>query len=94
MFFTIPTAVELSMWIGMGGCVCPSSDKINRTTFDSCMLRKYTPSSASAADAATNLRVSHVNKLFPLSLIGFPSTGRLPRKKYPPAQLRTFAAER
>eukprot|EP00956_Cyclotella_meneghiniana_P025264 scaffold52397_cov88-Cyclotella_meneghiniana.AAC.1 len=45
------------------------------------------PSSASAADDATNLRMEQMMLIAPLSLMGCPSRGRLPMKKYPDALL-------
>ncbi len=57
-------------------------------------LRKRVPNSALAVDAATSLRVVQVIWMAPLSLIRFLSTGKLPRKKQPPARLRAQGAER
>jgi hypothetical protein len=44
-------------------------------------IEKRAPNLASAADAATSLSIVHVMWMVQLSLIGSPSTGRLPRKK-------------
>ena len=56
----MPTAVVLSTWIGVGGCGCPNAWSVIRNTLASCALRKRAPSSASAAEAATSLRIAHV----------------------------------
>ena len=56
-------------------------------------------SSASAKDAATNRKMVHNMAMAPLSLMGFPSWGILPKKKYPDAllfesfELRYYALE-
>ena len=82
------------MWIGVGGCECPSSCNVNRSIFASRALRKSAPSSASAADAATSFRMAHVMCMLPLRRMGLFASGRLPRKKYPPARLRALPADR
>jgi hypothetical protein len=46
--------------MGVGGCRCSSSTRTSHITFASCALRKSAPSSASAADAATSLRMVQV----------------------------------
>ena len=81
MLLTILTVVVLSTCIGVGGCVCPSSLRIRRMTLASCALRNSAPSSASAADAATSLRIVQVMWIAPLMMIGAASRGMLPRKK-------------
>ena len=75
-----------------GGCGCPNSCNISRITFASWAFKNSAPSSASAADAATNFSIEHVIIMFPLRKIGSPSFGKLPRKKYPPALLLAFVA--
>jgi hypothetical protein len=51
----------LSICIGVGSCGCPSLARISRNTLASCAFRKSAPSLASAAEAATSLRmVQHV----------------------------------
>jgi len=84
------TAVVLLMWIDVGGCECPSSWRVNRSILASRALRKSAPSSASAADAATSFRMTQFMCMLPLRLMGLFSFGRLPRKKYPPVQLRAL----
>ena len=87
VLFTIPTAVVLSTWIGVGGWEWPSSWSIKGMICDSRVLMKSAPNSASAADAATSFSMVHVMAMLPLSLIFYPWHGMLPRKKYPPALL-------
>jgi hypothetical protein len=81
VLLTKSTVVVLSMCIGVGGCGWPSLARISRKTFASCAFKKSAPSSASAAEAAMSLRMVHVTWIAPLSLIGSPSGGKLPRKK-------------
>ena len=66
VLFTIPTVVELSMWMGVGGCGCPSSSKVRHITLASFAFKNKAPSSASAADAATNLRIVQRTWIVPL----------------------------
>ena len=87
VFFTIPTAVVLSMWIGVGGWGWPSSWSIRRMIRASWLLMKIAPNSASVADTATSFNMVHVVAMLPLSLIFYPLCGVLPRNKYPPALL-------
>ncbi len=60
MLLTITTVVVLSMCIGVSGFGWPSSVRISCNTLASCAFRKSAPSSASAAEAATSLRMVHV----------------------------------
>ena len=57
---TIPTAVVLSMCIGVGGCGRPSLESVRRTTCASFVFTDSAPSSASAAEAAIILSIAHV----------------------------------
>ena len=84
VLFTIPTVVVLSTCIGVGGCGWSNSERMSRMTLASFVLRNKALNSASAADAATSLRIAHVMAIFPFSLMGLPCWGKLPRKKYPP----------
>jgi len=52
------------------------------------------PSSASAADDATNFRKVHKVSIAPLIFIGDPSFGSHPKKKYPAALLRVFGSDK
>ena len=87
VLFNIPTAVVLSMWIGVGGWGWPSSWSIRRMIRASWVLMKSAPNSDSAADAATSFSMVHVMAMLPLSLMFSPLRGVLPKKKYPPALL-------
>jgi hypothetical protein len=84
VLLTIPTVVELSIWIGVGGCLWPSSFA----------LWKSAPSSALAADDATKRNVEQMTLIAPLSLMGMLGFGREPKKKYPDARLRALGALR
>ena len=55
--FAMPTAVRLSLCIGVGGCACPNSSRIVRSIFPSFALRKRAPRFSSAAEVNTNLRI-------------------------------------
>ncbi len=59
VLLTIPTVVALSMCIGVGGCGWPSSARMSQKTFASWAFRKSEPDLASAAEAATSLRMVH-----------------------------------
>ncbi len=54
------------MWMGVGGCECPSLSRDRQKTLDSWALRKRAPNSASAADAASSLRMMQVIWIAPL----------------------------
>ena len=58
--FAMPTAVELSQWMGVGGCGCPISASVRHKTRPYFMFKNNAPNSASAADDATNLRTVHI----------------------------------
>ena len=77
---TMPTAVVLSMRIGMGGCGCPNSVSVSRMIRACCALRNRAPNSASAAEAATMRRIVHNEWMAPFSLIGLFSMGHQPKK--------------
>ena len=77
-------------WLGMADFLQGES----RIIFASIALRKRAPSSASAADAATHLRMVQLVRMAPLRRMGHPSFGREPRKKWPEARLRAFGAVR
>ena len=88
----MPTAVELSMCMGVGGCGWPNSCRVRRMILASFAFRKSAPSSASAADAATNLSKLQRTWIAPLSAMGLPSSGIDPKKKYPAARLLALGA--
>ena len=53
----MPTAVELSVWMGVLGCGCPNSSSVMREGVASLALWKIAASSASAADDMTWRRI-------------------------------------
>ena len=55
----IPEAVELSVFIGVGGWGCPISSNVVRNITASLPLTKSPPISASAADAITFFMMEH-----------------------------------
>ena len=55
--FEMPTAVILSQCIGVGGCTCPNYSRMVRSILPSFVLRNKVSSSASATEAATNLKI-------------------------------------
>ena len=81
-------------WMGVGGCGCPISSRVSRMILASMALRKRVTSSASAADAATHFKTVDCVKMAPFNLMGHPSLGRDPRKKWPPALLQALGAVR
>ena len=78
----------------MGGCGWPISVRVMRITLASLAFRNSAPSFASAADAATNFRMLQREWIGPFCVMGFPSIGNDPRKKFPPALLCAFGAVR
>lgn len=70
VLFTIPTVVELSMWMGVGGCGWPNSSSVSRSIFASFAFKNNAPNSASAAEAATNRRTVLTTRTAPLRKIG------------------------
>ena len=72
VLWIIPVAVVLSVWIGVGGCLCPSSCRAIRNFTVSCVLRKRLHNSDSAAEAATAMTL-HSVCITPLINIGLPS---------------------
>jgi len=59
VLFAIPTAVALSQCAGIFGCGWPRSSRVALKIILSWQLRNSAPSSASAADATTNLNIEH-----------------------------------
>ena len=57
-------------------------------------FKKRAPSSASAADARTNQRMAHNVKNAPFSMMGLPSLGDQPMKKWPHALLRASDSDK
>ena len=90
----IPTAVALSQWTGVLGCGCPRLFYVVQNIMPSWQLRNSSPSSASAADATKNFIICVLTWKAPLRVIGCPSLGIDPMKKYPHVQLRAFGLDR
>eukprot|EP00957_Ditylum_brightwellii_P196060 14937868-Ditylum_brightwellii.AAC.1 len=81
----MPTAVKLSLIMGVGGCRWPISSKATCMGFAWQAFQKSAPSSASAADDATSFNIVHNECTAPFRRICLPSTILLPKKKWPPA---------
>ena len=64
---TMPSAAELSVFIGVGGLVKPSSWSVIIRGTNICPLWNIPPTSASAADATTCLRIMHSVWIGPFS---------------------------
>ena len=94
MLFAIPAAVALSQWIGVFGCGWPNSSRVNRKIMPSLQFKKRAPSSASAAEATTKQRMAHKVKNAPFNLMGSPSLGVQPIKKWPHALLRASDSDK
>ena len=94
VLFTMPTAVVLSKWMGVGGCGWPISSNVIWMILASKALRKRAPNLASAVDAATHLRMEDWVIMAPLRRMGHPSSGTEPRKKWLPALLLALGAVR
>ena len=73
--FAMPASVTLSQWIGVGGCLWPSSCRKILRTFPSLELSNRAPSSASAADATTNLNITKNTYIALFKFISFPLMG-------------------
>ena len=94
VLFAMPTVVELLQCTGVRGWGCPSSSRVSRKIIPSLQFWKIAPSSASVAEATTNWRMMHNVKNAPFNLIGSPSLGDPPMKKWPHARLCAFVYER
>jgi hypothetical protein len=80
LFVTIPTVVELSMWMGFGHGGCPTSFKVSWIIFTPFAFKKRMPSLASAAESVTQCRNVLIIFMVPLRQMGSLSWGILPRK--------------
>ena len=89
----IPSAVELSTWMGVGGCGCPISSRIVRSVTASFMFLNSAPTSASTAEETTTSMVEERLRMGPLNNSGAVVVS-LPRKKWPPARLRACGSLR
>src|SRR5688500_9896374 len=69
LFFMVllvsPEADALSVLMGVGGCIWPSSAKVVQIDTASCPLRKMAPTSALAAEAITLCNLLHVMCIAP-----------------------------
>ena len=86
-----PTALELSVWTGDCGCGHPISISVLRNGTISRAVKYSAESSASAADAITNLMVMDSVRIGPLvrGIASFSET-----KMCAPARLRDFGSLR
>ncbi len=94
VLFAMPTVVALSQCTGVRGWGWPSSSRVSQKIIPSLQLRNRAPSSALAADATTKQSMVHSVKNGPLNLMGSPSFGSHPKKKWPHARLWEFVSER
>ncbi len=90
----VPTVVAPLQWLGIERWGCPSSCKISLMILHSFTFKKRAASSASAADAATSLRITHRLRIVPMRRMGSLGVRSQPRKKCPAAQLRALVMER
>ncbi len=86
--------MALSQWIGVFGCGWPNSSRVNRKIMPSLQFKKRAPSSASTAEATTKQRMAHKVKNAPFNLMGSPSLGVQPIKKWPHALLRASDSDK
>ena len=80
--------------MGVGGCGWPSSANVVLIVRPCFTLVKSAPNSASAAYDATNFEIVKRVKIGPFSVIGYPSLGTEPRKKYTDARLLELFVDR
>jgi hypothetical protein len=94
VLFAMPTVVALLQCTGVRGWGWPSSSRVSQKIIPSLQMRDRAPSSASATDATTKRSMVHSVKNCPFNLMGSPSFGSLPKKKWPHARLWAFVSER
>ncbi len=94
VLFAMPTVVELSQCIGVGGWGWLISSSVSLIFFACLQFRKRAPSSASAVEATTKSNIAHRVKKAPFNLMGLVGSARQPMKKCPQARLWAFASER
>jgi hypothetical protein len=92
--FTMPTAVELSQWIGVGGWGCPISSSVSLNIVACLQLRNRALSSALAAEATMKHKMAHKVKNAPFNLMGLVGLARQHMKKWPQALLWALASDR
>ena len=89
--FTTPSAIELSVWSGVGDCLCPISLRMMRMYTASRATMYSAAKSASVAEDMTCLMICAMLSTAPL-LWGTEESAE--RKKFPPALLRAFGSLR
>ncbi len=94
VLFAMPTVVALSQCTGVRGWGWPSSSRVSQKMTPSLQLRNRAPSSASATDDTTKRSMVHSVKNGPFNLMGSPSFGSHPKKKWPHARLWAFVSGR
>ena len=94
VLFATPTVVEMSQCMGVGGCGCPISLRVNLKILACLQFRYRAPSSTSAAEATTKYKIAHSMKNAPFNLIGFVGPGFHPMKKWPHALLCALASDK
>jgi hypothetical protein len=90
----MPTVVVLLQCTGVCGWGWPNSLRVSQKITSSLQLRNRAPSSASAADDTTKQSMLHSVKNDPFNLMGSPSFGSHPKKKWPHARLWAFFSDR
>ena len=90
VLFAMLAAVALLQCMGVSGCGWPSSSSVSLIIFASFAFKNIAPNSASATDAATNLRIVQTVRIGPFRQMGRLSSGCQPRKKWPAARLLEF----
>ena len=80
--------------MGVGFCGWPSYFKLSRIVHPYFKFMNSAPNSASAADDATNFKMVQRVKIALLIVMGSPSLGTEPRKKWTDARLLQFLVER
>ena len=73
--------------MGVGGCGWPSSAYVSRMVRPYLTFANSAPKSASAAGDAKSFRMVQRVKISPFSVMGSPSLGTKPRKKWPEARI-------
>ena len=94
VLFAMTAAVVLLQCMGVGGYGWPISSSVSLMIFASFAFKKIVPNSASAADAATNLRIVQSVRIGPFRKMGRLLSGSQTRKKWPAARLLASFAER
>ena len=94
VLFEMPAAGALSQCMGVGGCGWPSSLSVSLNIFASFAFKNIAANSASAADAAKNLRILQSVRIGPFRRMDRLSSGCQLSKKWPAARLLAFFAER